>query len=236
MSDPVASRVGTRTRTMVRRRNLRRRRRRGGRGRKGRASLTWPRFKLVKFRVVTTFAITGAAGVLNTRNIQANSLNDPHTSMGGNLPLGLDQWAAMYKKYVVVGSRHFVKVHNVTSTGAVCYGLTLRQPDESADLASAEAFLEHGNTRSRLLSPDMDHSGVGIAYSAKRYWHVRKFMDAEQLHGGLTATPTSPTRMAYVTMWYQDVSTAGDYTVEGYCTSEYTVLVFDPVTPTRSAI
>lgn len=221
------------TRTMTKRRRQRRRR---GRGRKGRAILTWPRYRLVKFRVVTTFNISSVGGVLNTRNIVSSSLADPHQSMGSNLPLGLDQWAAMYKKYVVVGARHFVKVHNVTSTGAVVYGLTLRQPDETADLASAEAYLEHQNTRSRMLSPDMDHSGLGIAYSAKRYWRVRKFMDAEQLHGGLSTTPTAPARMAYTTLWFQDVSTAGDYTVEGFVTTEYVALLFDPVTPSRSSL
>lgn len=237
-NDPYAPGVNMSVRRtrMPRRAPKYKRRRRGGRGRKGRAAFTWPRYKLVKFRVVTTVQVTGAGGVLSTRNFAVNSLADPHQAMGSNLPLGLDQWAAMYKKYVVVSSRHFVKIHNVSSTGAVVYGLTLRQPDETADLASAEAYLEHGGTRSRLLSPDMDHSGLGLSYNAKRYWHVRKFMDAEQLHGGLATTPTAPTRVTTGTLWFQDVSIAGDYTVEGYVTSEYTALIFDRVTPARSSL
>lgn len=211
---------------------------RGIRRRLRRVSLQWPRFRLVKFKVVTQMAAqsTGGTGAISQYLVSANGLADPHGSAGGNLPLGLDQWAAMYKKYVVVASNHYVKVHNLSSTGAVCFGMTLRQPNESAVPASAEAALELPMTVSKILSPDLDHAGLGCTYKAKKYWHVRKFMDHENLHGALTTTPTDPTNKAYVSVWFEDVNRTQEFTLEGYLTSEYTCLLFDPITPSRSAL
>lgn len=232
-----SARVAPRTRMAYRQRRRKTRRRRGGRRRYRRITPTWPRSKLVKFRVVSTFALTDANGQLVTRNIQASSLSDPHTTLGSNLPLGLDQWAAMYKKYCVVKSTHYVKAHDVTSTGAVVFGLTLRQPNESAALASAEAYLEAPNTRSKMLTPDVDHAGLGITYYAKRYWHTRTLLDHEDLHGAFSTSPSDPAKMAYVDLWTANViGSDGTSTLEGHMTSEYTVLLFDPVTPARSSV
>lgn len=208
-----------------------------GRRRNRRVTMQWPRFKLVKFKVVSAFSTTQAApGSTAQYLIKANDLNDPHGAISQNLPLGVDQWAAMYKKYVVVKSTHYVKIHNVSSTGSVTYGLTLRQPGESSLLASNEAYLELPMTRSKLLSPDQDHSGLGISYSAKRYWRVRKFMDHDELHASFTTTPSSPSKSAYVSFWFGDTNATDQYTIEGYATSEYTCLLFEPVTPSRSTL
>lgn len=212
--------------------------RRGGRRRMRRVTMQWPRFRLVKFKVVSQFtgSSTGGTGAIAQYVIQANHLSDPHTAMGGNLPLGLDQWAAMYSKYVVVKSTHYAKVHNVTSTGAISFGLTLRSPGEQSLLANAEAFLEQPITRSKILSPDVDHAALGITYSAKKYWHVRKFMDHDDLHATFGTSPGSPSKLCYVSFWFEDVNRANDFTVEGYFTSEYTCLLFEPVQPSRSTL
>lgn len=221
------------TKTMTKKRK--RTSRRPFRRRIRRVTAMFPRFKLVKFRVVSTFSHTDANGALVTKHIMANSLYDPHGAISANLPLGLDQWAAQYGKYTVVKSQHFVKAHNVTSTGAIVFGLTLRQPGEVSDLTSAEHYLEAPMTRSKMLSPDVDHAAIGIGYSAKKYWRVRKFMDHENLHAAFSTTPASPSRMAYVDLWTSNVIGGdGTYTVEGHLTSEYTVLLFDPITPSRS--
>lgn len=226
------------TRTMPRRRQRQRKRARRSFRRPSRAiTMQWPRFKLVKFKVVTAYSLVQAApGTTAQYLLQANSLADPHGAAGGNLPLGLDQWAAMYGKYVVVGSRHYVKAHNVSSTGSITYGLSLRAPGESSTLATNEAYLELPITRSKILSPDQDHSGLGVSFAAKRYFHVRKFMDAENLHGTLSVTPGNPSRLAYVSFWFGDTNATEGYTIEGYITSEYTCLLFDPITPSRSGL
>lgn len=224
-------------RSFVRFRRSKKGRRRYRRRRIRRISSMWPRFKLVKFRVVTTFGSSPGAGAGTTiHNYKANSLDDPHGGAGSNLPLGLDQWSAMYKKYVVVKSTHYAKVHNTTSTGSVTFGISLRAPEESNNLASAEYYQEIPMTRSKLLSPDLDHAALGITYKAKKYWGVKKFMDHEELHGDLSTTPVSPIKMAYVQLWHADTNNTEAYTLEGWITSEYTCLLFEPVTPSRSSL
>lgn len=230
--------------TMKRGRSYTTTKRRRGKGRRNirrrirKISNMWPRFRLVQFRVVSLLnqSVTSAQTTTTVHNLRANAIDDPHGGLSQNLPLGLDQWAGMYKKYVVVKSTHYAKIHNVTSTGSVVFGITLRRPNESDNLSSPEYYQELPMTRSKILSPDMDHAAVGITYRAKPYWGVRKFMDHDDLHATLSTTPTAPSKDARVQVWHADTATGENYTIEGYITSVYTCLLFDPVTPSRSAI
>lgn len=229
----MAKRARSYTRTTKKRRFKRRRMRRPAK----RITNLWPPTQLVKFRQVMAYSSSPAAGAgLTLHNYKANSLDDPFGGGGNQLPLGLDQWAAMYKKYVVVSSQCFVKIHNTSSTGSVTFGLTLRNPGETATLGSAEAYLETPMTVSKLLSPDLDHAALGMSYRAKRYWHVRKFMDHDELHGDFGTAPSSPNKSCYVTFWHQDTNNSDAYTLEGYVTFEYVCLLFERVTPSRSSM
>lgn len=237
----VASRkkmARSRTTTMTARKRRRFGRRRGRRPMRRLTNL-WPKTHLVKFKVVTNFSQAVLEANSLTASIytfKANSLNDPFGSASQNLPLGLDQWAAMYKKYAVVASTFYCKVHNVTSTGSVTFGVALRRPDESDTLANAGYYQELPMTRSKILSPDMDHAALGISYKAKKYWSVRKFHDAESLHGAFGLSPGDPSRLAYYQFYSQDTASGADYTLEGWFTIEYVCLLFDPVTPARSGL
>lgn len=191
----------SRTRTAVRRRT-KRTRRRGKIRRVRRVPSLWAPSQLVKLRVVTAFTSTpDSAGQIKTYTLFWNTLNDPTSGLSQNLPLGLDQWAALYSRYCVVGARAFVKVHNVTSTGAVAYGLTSYEPGNTTAPTSHEAALELPHTRSCILSPDMDHSGLGLSWSAKRAFKVRNLKDASELHGTLSTTPGSPASVARFYLW-----------------------------------
>lgn len=225
----------TRTRTAVRRRTKRSRR---GRLRRVRRAVTlWPVSRLVKLKLVKAFTSTpDGAGQIKTHTLFLNTLNDPTSGMGDGLPLGLDQWAALYRRYCVVGARVFVKVHNVTSTGAVAYGLTVYEPGNTTAPASHEEAMELPHTRSRILSPDMDHSGLGISWSAKRAFKVKNLKDASELHGDLSTSPTSPTKTARMYLWSQDVNSTETHTIEGFLTMEFIVLLMDRINPTRSSL
>lgn len=232
-ADNMVSR--SRTRTAVRRRT--KRTRRGRLRRVQRAVSLWPASRLVKLRLVKAFTSTpDGAGQIKTHTLFFNTLNDPTSGMGDGLPLGLDQWAALYRRYCVVGARVFVKVHNVTSTGAVAYGLTAYEPGNTTAPASHEEAMELPHTRSRILSPDMDHSGLGLSWSAKRAFKVKNLKDASELHGELSLTPTSPTKTARLYLWSQDVNSTETHTIEGFLTMEFIVLLMDRINPTRSSL
>lgn len=225
----------TRSRTLVRRRT--KRSRRGRLRRVRRAVSLWPGSKLVKFRCVYPFSITTGAGTINNASCTLNSLNDPFGGAAGQeLPLGLDQWAAMYSRYCIVGARVFVKVHNVSSTGAAAYGLTVLPGTDNTNYTSAAHYLEMPSTKSRILSPDMDHSGLGLAWSAKRHFRVSKLRDERNLHGTFSTTPGSPTNVATCKFWVQDVNSTEACTIEGYWTVEYICLLMDRIYPSRSTV
>lgn len=211
-----------------------RRIRRKGR-RRTRVTNMWPKMKLVRFRVVSPWSVTTGAGSIGVGAFKANGLNDPTGFAGAAYPLGLKEWAAMYKSYCVVASKCWVRAHNVSSTGSVMYGLTLL--NNATSLTSYSHYLELPITRGKMLSPDVDHSALGLSFGAKRFYKVKKFMDADELHGTMTATPTAtdPTDLAYYHLWVQDTYAPTEVcTLEGTVTLEYTCLLFDSTTPSRS--
>lgn len=227
------TKMAYRRRGRMPRRRLRRRRR-GGIGRKRRITSLWPRTRLVKFRCVTSYAGTTGAGALVEVAFKANSLNDPFGTAGAQLPLGLDQWAAMYQRYAVVGSKCYVKAHAGTVTGAMTYGVSLLRSNSA--LSDYEYHLEQPLVRSKMLTADVDHSAVGMTYGAKRFWHFRKFMDAEEQQATFSTTPGDPTDLCYYVMWFQDVGKSEAVLMEAIVTIEYTVLLFDPIVPARSSL
>lgn len=232
-SNSMASRSYTRSR-----RSRRRSRRRGCRiiRRPRPVSLMWPRFRLVKFRCVTSNSIAdlSATGNLFPIVFKANSLNDPFGTIGSELPLGLDQWAAMYSKYVCVASRFMVQFHNQSSTGALAVGCNLK--NDNTTLASLDHYRELPMVKSKILSPDVDHAGLGMSFKAKKFYRVRKFKDAENLHGTFSTSPGDPTDIAYYHFWVQDLNKADSFNLEFVATIEYVCLLFDPVTPARSQL
>lgn len=198
--------------------------------------MMWPRFRLVKFRCVNSNSIAdlGATGAIFPKVFKANSLNDPFGTMGSELPLGLDQWAAMYQKYVVVASKFLVQFHNQSSTGALAVGCNLK--NDNTTLSQMDHYRELPMVRSKILSPDVDHSGLGMSFRSKKYYRVNKFKDAENLHASFSTTPGDPTDIAYYHFWVQDLNKADSFNLEYVATIEYVVLLFDPVTPSRSAL
>lgn len=199
-----------------------------------RAVSLWPRTKLVKFRTVTNWSGTSGAGGIVETPLKANSLNDPTGSISANLPLGLDQWAAMYQKYVVVGSKCLVRAHAGTVTGSLIYGISLLRSNSA--LSAFDYHLEQPLVRSKMLTADVDHSGIGLTYSAKKFWKFRKFMDTEDQHASFSASPGDPTNICYYVLWYQDVGKSEAVNVEGVLTMEFSVLLFDPIIPSRSSL
>lgn len=222
-------------RSFQRRRRPRRRFRRGGIGRHG-VTTMWPGQKLVKFRAVEYFTPTGTTGAIGTVVCKANSLNDPFGTGGVALPLGLKEWAAMYKSYCVVGSRIAIRAHSSVQTGSAMFGVTLL--NNSTALTTYEHYLELPVTRGKMQTSDIDHSSIVLGYGSKKFWKVRKFKDAEDLHGTITATPTAtdPTDIAYYHVWVQDSNQTDTATFEVVATIEFTVLLFDPTTPTCSSL
>lgn len=80
----------------------------------------FPPSKLVKLRYVdSTLTLNPAAGLTQTIAYRANSVYNPYFPAGGHQPMGFDQWAAIYTRYVVVGAKITVTPTPVSNTAII---------------------------------------------------------------------------------------------------------------------
>lgn len=164
-------------------------------------------------------------------------LLDPFLSHNTQQPLGLDQLSTLYGKAVVIGAKINVKFHNNTTKSFVV-GITPMRPHEQSELASAEHYMELNGTKSRLLSPDVDHTEITCAVNTRRWVNVKSLRDAEAWHTTLN-TAASPTDDCQWHVWCQVTNTSSPpteatETMEYVTTLDYLVRVWDPIVPARS--
>lgn len=191
--------------------------------------MLWPQQKLVKMSSNYTGVVSGGAA-FGAIAIKANSINDPWGALAATNPLGFNEYAAMYNKCVVVSSKIYILAHASTATGALMYGVTLMP--NSTLLTNINHYREQKYTSARMLSPDVDHSGVALKYKGKSYERIVKWKDAEDFQA--VTTPADPTTVRYYQLWVGDVYGANNAGIEFSGTVEYNVLFFDPKIPARS--
>lgn len=194
----------------------------------------WPRRKLVKMRMVWNGTLTCTSGAFDLKTIKANSLNDPTGAINAQLPLGLDQWAAMYQKYTVVGSDIKVQAHLVSGTGAVQMGIALKE--DSTSLADSNYYREYGRASVKLFTPDLDKMYLKSHYNGKRFEKVTKWEDNDEYQGTFSTTPGDPTNIRYYHLFAQDLNAANTADIEYTAELTFYVLLTDAIIPSRSAL
>lgn len=89
--------------------------------RKKQASLMRMPGTIVSDRVITklrynhNFSVTTISGVPRLTVYRLNSVYDPEYATGGAQPLGFDQWATLFSRYKVYGSKLTLKFHNMNA-------------------------------------------------------------------------------------------------------------------------
>lgn len=163
----------------------------------------FPRSAVRKATIVKTAAFTGTTGALGGLSIKITSLNDPMTTVGDNLPLGLDEMNRLYASYRILGAKVSVVGHPVTITGGAICGLHITE--SSALLTSVDYYRELKGTVSRMVSPDIDIFKCAIKYSPKVIFKLKDVNDTEDLKGSLTGTgsvgapaPADPAKNCYI--------------------------------------
>lgn len=195
-----------------------------------------PQSKLVKFKLTASsqsIAI-GAGGALSGYSFKVNSFNDPTGSMTAQLPRYLDQYAALYQKYIILGAKVQVRFVRVSGTGAQICGLHL---DESNTmLTDHDDYREQFRTKTRMLTDQHNYATITINYSGKKFWKVKDLKDDSEQEGALSLTPGDPTDIAYVHAFIQDLNKTDAYTYEMQLTMEFITLLTNPIAATRSSL
>lgn len=214
-----------------RKKNNRKRRRRGMK-RNYIPRAIQPKTKLVRLKATKYFQMNSTT-VVDKLTIQGNAFDDifgvDHTLQ----PLGYDQWKALYKKAIVVGTKVRITAHN-EAANSVFFGISAMSPNQgTTSLDNYEHYKEMPGTVSRILSPDMDHGVLTLKRSTKRHLSYRNIRDEDDLEIDLV-NETPPSKLYWIHAWCQatDVTTAS--AVEFVADVEYIILLKDPIVPARS--
>lgn len=171
---------------------------------------------------------------MSTFHYSLNDVTDPTAGHGTQQPLYYDQLKAMYKKAVVVGARVFARVHNGGSASVMVGVIPAAESQSNTALDDFETYMELPRCKSKLLSPDVDHTTLGHAVSIKKHFGLRNLKDEDGFHCDLP-NEGSPTRVGYWHFFCRPVDRTTTVTVEWVVTLEYIVLLLDRITPARSS-
>lgn len=198
-----------------------------------------PSSKIVRLRAVDTVAHDFSASA-NLQGLAYSMFNilDPWGTHGSAQPLGLDQLSALYRRAVVVGCKIIVRVHNQSNVAMVVGITPMKESQGTTLLSGAEHYMEVAATKSRVLSPEMDHGILGHRIGTRKWVGVTNLKDESAFHCDLVSV-TSPTRDAYWHVWGQPLNggvtpTDGTDRLEYLITSEFLVRLWDPIVPSRS--
>lgn len=193
------------------------------------------RTKLIRVRASQYVPISMTSGAISGVSIQANSCDDPFTTGGTGQPLGYDQWKSLYRSAYVVGSKVDVTVHNADSQSVV-FGITPMPLSQGTSfLSNYEHYREMDGTRSRLLSPDVDHARLISQVSTKKHLHRRNIVDENDLKLDLV-NESQPVDTFYWHFWIQPTNQIVTVnSTECILDVEYYVLLTDPIVPSRSS-
>lgn len=206
--------------------------RKGGRIKKFIPRALASRTKLIRVKA-TNYNNLAGTGTIAMNTAQLNSVDDPFTTVSGGQPLGFDQWKALYKKAIVIGSKVNIKFHN-RGTSAVMVGVYPAPLNQGTTaLTDYEYYMEAPNNKALLLSPEMDHTIMIHKAGTKKHLSRKDVRDDSRLQLDLI-TETPPTDLAYWHIYAQAVDQSSAYAVDAVITIDYLVLLIDPIIPARS--
>lgn len=192
------------------------------------------RSKIVKFKLGEYASKASTSGAIAYNTYPLMDLIDPTGGHGTQQPLYFDQMAALYHKAIVIGYKVMVRFHNTGSVASMVGITAMPENQGSTALTDYEHYLETRGTKSRLLSPDVDHTTLVYKVNTRKHHHLKSLKDEAEYHNIISGSPTSPTKGAFIHIWSQPTDRTTTNSVEFVITIEQLVLLFDPIIPTRS--
>lgn len=225
----------TRTRTLVMRRRKRTKRRRRGITRRRIPRALTTREKVIRAKLCDSFTSAGgASGAIETRLVNVMAIPDPTSGHTNQQFLGYDQWKELYKKGVVIGVKMKVEVHNKGSVGMMVGICPQPENNTNSTHNSFEHYCEQGQTKSLLLSPDVDKATLFYKLGTRKWLHLKSLRDEDAFHCTLS-TEAEPTRTFWITTFFQPVDQSTQCGYECIITYEFLIRLFDPIVPARSS-
>lgn len=184
-------------------------------------------------RLVSVYStsLDPAAGASAYGYLFLNSAFDPTGSLTGQQPMGFDQYAALYKRYCVIGYSLKLEWCSSDNSVPVMVGFT---PLEDTTKRTLEHYKELPGTVSSIVTPDIDKLTMFARGGVKRRMLPRggRLLSDDTLCAAVTADPD---RTLKGHIWAHAMNMTGDPTsVNCVITLYQTVVFFVPESPSRS--
>lgn len=204
-----------RTKRPVRKRRRRRRRYRSKI--KKPIALGFPKRQMVRLKYSDTMQLTPGLASAAEYTYRCNSLFDPDSTGVGHQPRTFDQWALLYNKYTVIGSKITIKPYGPTTwenVTSLSFGIA---KTESNSLPSGVDWVDLAEQPS-LFGPYRQLTAeIGKAKSITRTFSLKKDLNQRPNTDNSAETSANPTTGMNYVCWAMSpngvAGTAVDFTV-----------------------
>lgn len=160
----------------------------------------------VKMRYCFQGYITSTTGILETIVFSANNLFDPEVAAGGHQPMGFDQMALLYQRYLVLGSKISINVADNASTHQTpcMVGCLLTDDAAVAPYVTNTGYIEAKRGTWRAITGGSHKTTrMSYKYSPKKFWGIKDIKDNRLKIG--SSVGSSPEEQAYFMLWCQSL-------------------------------
>lgn len=163
---------------------------------------------------------------------RANSIYDPEYAVGGNQPLGHDQWGAVYNHYIVLYSKinvRFIPFGSNHYPGMLMLALN----DDAALSGTIWGDLEQNRSKYKYMDTSFEANSTGQNLILKRGFNCRKFFDVKDVKDNVSRLGAdfgaNPTEQCFYILTYSNLDTADALGI-GYAivTIDYVVEMSEP--------
>lgn len=165
---------------------------------------------------------------------RGNGMFDPEVAVGGNQPLGFDEWSNLYRRYRVLASKLTIRVSSGDSVDATM--MFVVPLNSSGSIGNRQELLENEKAKKQILGIQTSQNRGVLSY----------YMPSNKIRGVSESAVKNEIDYSALTtadpqlQWYWhagivDVSSSGDtISSDVYIEIEYYVEFFDRATLTRS--
>lgn len=192
------------------------------------------RVTCVKYCEVVDLGST--AGILQRYAFRANSIFDPNFTSIGHAPMSTDQWARLYGKYLVLGSRCTVRMipnfTNGDNVGNAFCGVHLSKLPNPA-YTTGDQYVESNKGTYRVVTWNggvMDSKQVKMIskYSPRKFFNIKDPSDNPELVGitGGLGVGSNPANEVYYVIWIDSPTVSSSFSA--IVTIDYIVQYREP--------
>lgn len=181
----------------------------------------------IRMRYCKEGYLGSTSGILNSVFFAMNDIWDPEVAAGGHQPMGFDQMAALYNRYLVLGSKITITFYdNAASHSSPAVVGACMTDGTVAPYIVNTSYIEAKRGQWRTITGGARIPiKVTCKYSPKKYWGIKDVKDQHEKIGG--AVVGSPDSRAYCMVWVQ-CTDGGTQTLSATYVIDYLVQFTEP--------